>query len=102
MKAPAWIARMNRRERSLSLLVAGVLFLLINFLLWTWLLGAVSRARTDLADLHDESRDWLAARGRLDRSARPAPETRQRPPGGSRPSGRGRDRGTPAADRRRA
>ena len=49
MNAPAWIARMNRRERSLSLLVAGVVFLLINFLLWNWLLGAMSGARTDLA-----------------------------------------------------
>ena len=49
MNLPAWYARMNRRERFLSLLVAGVLLLLINFLLWSWLLGAVSRARTDLA-----------------------------------------------------
>jgi hypothetical protein len=48
MNTPAWIARMNRRERTLSLLVAGVVFLLINVFLWTWLLGAMSRARTDL------------------------------------------------------
>jgi hypothetical protein len=48
MNTPAWIARMNRRERTLSLLVAGVVLLLINVFLWTWLLGAMSRARTDL------------------------------------------------------
>jgi len=49
MNLPAWYARMNRRERLLSLLVVGVLFLLINFLVWNWLLGSVSRARTDLS-----------------------------------------------------
>jgi hypothetical protein len=49
MNTPAWVARMNRRERTLTLLVAGVVFLLINFLLWNLLLGGVSRARTDLA-----------------------------------------------------
>jgi hypothetical protein len=50
MNTPAWVARMNRRERLLSLMVAGVVFVLINFLLWNWLLGAVSHARTDLAN----------------------------------------------------
>ena len=48
MKAPAWIARMNRRERTLSLLVAGVVFLLINIFVWGWLLGAMTRARADM------------------------------------------------------
>jgi hypothetical protein len=50
MTLPAWYARMNRRERTLSFLVAGVVFVLINFFLWNWILGAVGRARTDLAE----------------------------------------------------
>ena len=48
MNTPAWIARMNRRERTMSLMVAGVVFLLINLFLWNSLLGAMSHARTDL------------------------------------------------------
>ena len=48
MKTPAWVARMNRRERTLTLMVAGVVLLLINFFLWSWLLGAMTHARTDL------------------------------------------------------
>ena len=48
MKLPAWVERMNRRERLLSGLVAGVIVLLINLVLWSWLLGAIGRARADL------------------------------------------------------
>ncbi len=46
---PAWITRMNPRERVLSLIVAGSLFLLINLFIWSSLLGAVRSARTELA-----------------------------------------------------
>lgn len=46
---PAWMERMNRRERLLSGIIGAVLFLLINLFLWSWLLGAVSRGRNDLA-----------------------------------------------------
>ena len=46
---PAWFQRMNRRERMLSMIVAGALFLLVNFLIWDWLLGSLSKTRADLA-----------------------------------------------------
>ena len=49
MKLPPWFERMNRRERVLSGIVGGVVFVLINLFLWSWLLGAIGQARTDLA-----------------------------------------------------
>ncbi|MGZ4982602.1 MAG: hypothetical protein ACXV9Q_00740 [Chthoniobacterales bacterium] len=45
----AWFDRMNPRERILSLIVAGALFLLINLFLWSALLGSLGKARSDLA-----------------------------------------------------
>ena len=50
MNLPDWYARMNHRERVLSSIVGGVVFLLINVFLWSWLLGAISRGQADLAD----------------------------------------------------
>jgi hypothetical protein len=46
---PAWIQRMNKRERILSLLVAGTVFVLVNYLIWSWLLGTLGQVRADLA-----------------------------------------------------
>ena len=46
---PAWFQRMNPRERVLSLIVAGTLFLLVNYLIWSWLLGILGQTRADLA-----------------------------------------------------
>lgn len=46
---PGWYARMNRRERILSLSVGLIVFGLLNLFLWNWTLGAVGRARADLA-----------------------------------------------------
>ena len=46
---PAWFQRMNPRERMLSLIVAGALFLLINLFIWSSLLGAVRSAHSDVA-----------------------------------------------------
>lgn len=48
---PTWFQRLNRRERILGTVVAGGLFLLINFLIWNSLLGGVSRIRRELATL---------------------------------------------------
>jgi hypothetical protein len=48
MNLPTWITGMNRRERILTLSVAGVVFALINIFVWSWALGAVNRARADL------------------------------------------------------
>ena len=44
-----WYDRMHRRERTLLLVVGGVVLLLINVMIWNWLFGAVGRARSDLA-----------------------------------------------------
>jgi len=44
-----WYERMNRRERVLSLIVAGTIVILLNLALWNWLFAALRRARADLA-----------------------------------------------------
>jgi hypothetical protein len=45
----AWYQRLSQRERYLSAIVGGALFLLINWLIWSKLLGSLDQARTDLA-----------------------------------------------------
>jgi hypothetical protein len=45
---PAWFLRMNSRERVLSLIVAGALFLLINIFIWSSLLATMRKAHADL------------------------------------------------------
>ncbi len=50
MIMPAWFLRMNPRERVLSIIIAGALFLLINLYLWNSLLGMLTRTRTELAE----------------------------------------------------
>ncbi|HEV3409552.1 MAG TPA: hypothetical protein VG095_04615 [Chthoniobacterales bacterium] len=45
---PVWFQRMSRRERVLSLIVAGTFFLLINLFLWSTLLDMAKRAQADL------------------------------------------------------
>jgi len=44
----AWFERMNRRERLLSLVVAGLIFVTLNLFIWNRLFGAISVARADL------------------------------------------------------
>jgi hypothetical protein len=46
---PAFFQRMNKRERVLSLIVGGTVFLLLNWLILEWLTGTLAQARTDLA-----------------------------------------------------
>jgi hypothetical protein len=41
--------RMSQRERTMTLAVAGILFLLINLFIWRWLLGTISTSRSELA-----------------------------------------------------
>ena len=48
----AWYERMNRRERILAWLVAGTVFALLNLVIWSMLLGAIGRARTELTKLN--------------------------------------------------
>jgi hypothetical protein len=59
MTLRAWIERMNRRERMLSGIAAGVIFLLINFFVWGWLLGAINRSQTELAARQAERKEQL-------------------------------------------
>ena len=49
MMLPAWYERMNRRERLLSWIVAGTVIALLNVVIWSWLFGALGRARAQLA-----------------------------------------------------
>lgn len=46
----AWLARLNQRERVLALGVAGLLFLLVNWLIWSALLGMSSNLRRTWAN----------------------------------------------------
>lgn len=49
MKAlTAWIERMNQRERLLSLVIAALIFGVVNLFIWKWLLGTISVARGEL------------------------------------------------------
>src|SRR2546423_309279 len=49
IRMPEWYTRMNQRERLLVWSVAGVVFLLFNFLLCSWLIGAIGQARSEMA-----------------------------------------------------
>ncbi len=46
---PAFLQRMNARERILALIIAAALFLLINLFIWSSLLGLLGKARRDVA-----------------------------------------------------
>ncbi|MEP7016247.1 MAG: hypothetical protein ABI925_12470 [Verrucomicrobiota bacterium] len=46
----AWYGRLNKRERLLSAIVAGVVFILLNVFMWSWLFGGLGRARAELAE----------------------------------------------------
>jgi hypothetical protein len=45
---PGWVQRMNRRERLLATIVAGIVFLLINLYVWGKLFGSLDQSRADL------------------------------------------------------
>lgn len=53
MNLAGWYQRLNPRERLLSALVAGVIFLLLNWFIWGKLLGAIDHTRADLATRRD-------------------------------------------------
>jgi hypothetical protein len=48
-KLTAAYQRMNQRERKMTLIIAGVLFVLINLFVWRWLLGSIGNSRRELA-----------------------------------------------------
>jgi hypothetical protein len=72
MMMPAWYKRMNPRERVLSWIIAGTLFVFLNLLILSWLFGALGRTRQDLAarkatlteqELYVKERDLWTKRG---------------------------------------
>jgi hypothetical protein len=48
-KLTAAYLRMNQRERMITLVISGILFLLINLFIWRWLLGTIGNSRRELA-----------------------------------------------------
>ena len=44
-----WLGRMNQRERVLVLSVGAILFLIVNFAIWSLLFGMSAGARADWA-----------------------------------------------------
>jgi len=53
MNIAAWYQRLNQRERLLSAVVGGVVFLLLNWWIWSKLLGALDQARADVVTRRD-------------------------------------------------
>jgi len=53
MNIAVWYQRLSQRERILGAIVAGAIFLLLNWLVWSKLLGTLDQARTDLAARRD-------------------------------------------------
>jgi len=53
MNITAWYQRLSQRERILSAIVAAVVFLLLNWFVWSKLMGTLDQARTDLAARRD-------------------------------------------------
>src|ERR1700744_6446995 len=47
-KLTAAYLKMNQRERTMTLAIAGILFLLINLFLWRMVLGNISTSRREL------------------------------------------------------
>ena len=48
-----WYQRLNQRERILSAIVGGALFLLVNWLVWGKLFSSLDQTRADLATRRD-------------------------------------------------
>jgi hypothetical protein len=50
MTVAAWYERLSKRERRLLFIIGGLGVVLVNYIIWSWLLGALQHARTDLAE----------------------------------------------------
>jgi hypothetical protein len=70
-KLTAAYLRMNQRERTMTLVIAGILFLLINLFAWRLVLGNISNSRRELTarkspraeqDVYMKERDLWAKR----------------------------------------
>jgi hypothetical protein len=55
----SWYERMNQRERILAMIVVGALFVLVNVFIWSWLFGAIGRARTEFATRKDARKQQI-------------------------------------------
>ncbi|MDP9097650.1 MAG: hypothetical protein M3N48_01460 [Verrucomicrobiota bacterium] len=53
MNIALWYQRLSQRERILSAIVAAVVFLLLNWFVWSKLMGSLDQARTNLAARRD-------------------------------------------------
>jgi hypothetical protein len=53
MNIATWYQRLSQRERILSAVVAAVVFLLLNWFVWSKLMESLDQARTDLAARRD-------------------------------------------------
>ncbi|MEY2575033.1 MAG: hypothetical protein QOF80_520 [Verrucomicrobiota bacterium] len=53
MNIATWYQRLSQRERILSAAVAAVVFLLLNWFVWSKLMESLDQARTDLAARRD-------------------------------------------------
>jgi hypothetical protein len=49
MMMPTWFQRLNPRERILSLIVGGAIFLLLNLFIWSSLFGMLRQSHADMA-----------------------------------------------------
>ena len=43
-----YLQRMSQRERVLALIVGGAIFLLFNWIVWSWLMGTLNSAQAEL------------------------------------------------------
>ncbi len=48
-KLTAAYLRMNQRERMMTIVIAAILFLLINIFVWRMVLGSIGNSRRELA-----------------------------------------------------
>ena len=63
---PLWFQRLNPRERVLSLIVGGAVFLLVNWMIWSSLLGMLERTKAEVASrqsLRQQQKVFLRERG---------------------------------------
>ncbi len=80
MNISAWLTRMNQRERILALSIAGILFLLLNWALWSTLLGMSADARGDWASRYGARKEQQVYLGEYDMWTRRAEWIKKRQP----------------------
>ena len=63
---PAFFQRLNPRERVLVMIVGGGLFLLLNWIIWSWISGTLSQCahRSDRAQSRPRAAERFSERAR--------------------------------------